>query len=379
MRISDYAEMLLSGTSGKSVVDIMVSEIENMCSIRVAMTSVRNTILNGSDSRRFHTKHGTIINEMKRASQSASIEAKRKFRLFLSGNLKYRYDAKRKVRKDDTYFGDDALDDLLYNIEIFPDNMKSFVLPKDIAKACQEIAKHNLQVANENVKIIKNATKTINQCIDYIELAVEEGSKRNSDVSISDKRLGICLLLMSGRRTSEIFNGKSIFRKGSKVTSVHFKGQVKKNNAGQETTDTSYEIPLLCDAMLFIDGFNALRKLQGYKKFTNKQVNSKYSTNLQYWTKILFPLPPSKNSVPNIIGPHDLRRIYVVAVFDMYNYATTSIGINTMAKKILGHEYIDTSVNYLSIRLNGLTEEFPDTYRLDLSSGQKRIKRAKRN
>ncbi len=375
MNLKDYANMLLRGDDGKSVVDIMISEIEHKCSVRVAMTSVRNLILEGSDPRRFHPKHAGSIKELKELGKTATVCAKQKLKTFLKNSLKYRYNAKRKMRKEGYYFNDEDMDNILKSIEIFPDNMKTFILPKEIARECIEIAQHNLQVANENIKVIKNTTININMCIDYIEFAIKETAKRNPEYVVSDKKLGTCLLAMSGRRTAEILNGKSRFKKGKTPTTVIFDGQIKKNNAGQETVDKSYEIPLLCYSEIFIKGFNTLRKLQNHQEFTNKEVNAKYSTNVKYWSSKLFPIVPGRKSTDEEVTPHDLRRIYVVAVFEMYNYEDVRLGINTVAKKILGHISIDTSINYLSIRLNGLTAAFPDEYRLDLSSGARKIKR----
>tara|TARA_B100000767_G_scaffold261187_1_gene272522 strand:+ start:1261 stop:2397 length:1137 start_codon:yes stop_codon:yes gene_type:complete len=375
MNLTDYANLLLRGDDGKSVVDLMISEIEHKCSVRVAMTSVRNLILNGSDPRRFHPKHAGSIKNLKELGKTATVSTKQKLKLILNNNLKYRYNAKRKVRKDGYYFNNEDMDNILNTIEIFPDNMKTFILPKEIARACIEIAQHNLQVANENIKVIKNTTININMCIDYIEFAIKETAKRNPEYVISDKKLGTCLLAMSGRRTAEIFNGKSRFKKGKTPTTIMFDGQLKKNNVGQETVDKSYEIPLLCYSEIFTKGFNTLRKLQNYQEFTNKEVNAKYSTNVKYWSSKLFPIVPNRKSTDEEVTPHDLRRIYVVAVFEMYNYEDVRLGVNTVAKKILGHMSIDTSINYLSIRLNGLTAAFPDEYRLDLSSGARKIKR----
>ncbi len=191
-----------------------------------------------------------------------------------------------------------------------------------------------------------------------------------------DKKLGICLMLVSGRRTAEIFNGKSIFTKGSTPTSVMFKGQVKKNEAGEEENDLSYEIPLLCYADTFMKGFALLQNMQGNKQFTNKQVNSKYQTNLSYWLKQMFPLPAPRNSVARYLTPHDMRRFYVVAVFEMYNYIDEGIAINTVAMNVLGHENLETSLAY-NIQLKNLTEEFQKEYRMNLKKNGTSIRKRK--
>ncbi len=147
MKLDDYAEMLLSGTPGKDVVKIMEQNIENVCSIRVAMTSIRRKVLTSTDPRRFHPKYMITIKKMNAASAQASPDVSRKYKTFLKNNLKYKYDAKRKLRTRKTFFGDKKLDTLLGQLDIFPTNMNNFVLPKSIAKHCQDISKHNLQLS----------------------------------------------------------------------------------------------------------------------------------------------------------------------------------------------------------------------------------------
>ena len=372
MKSSNYAEMLLKGQSGKDVTKQIIEDVESICSARVIMTRVRNSVLKSGDPRAFHPSHKKTIAKMKKAAANASPEAKKKFSRFEKGNLKYRYDAKRKYKKNLKFFEDKDLDSLLSELEMLPANMKTFVLPKEIAKKCADIAKQNLEVAHENIIIIEKTTEAIRKCIDYVTLCSESNKK---GIALgSDKRLGVCLLLLSGRRTSEILNGKSVFTKGTKPTSVVFFGQLKKNEAGMEDVDMSYEIPLLCTSSVFIEGMKTLRNLQGNRTFTNKEVNAKYSTNLRYWTQKIFEISPNSKTEADIISPHDLRRIYVIAVYTMYNFAEQRMAINAVAKVILGHESLETSLNYLTIKLNGLTDEFPSEYRLNLKSGLKKAR-----
>ena len=90
----------------------------------------------------------------------------------------------------------------------------------------------------------------------------------------------------------------------------------------------------------------------------------------------MFPLPTPRNSVAKYLTPHDMRRFYVVAVYDMYNYVDEGIAINTVAMNILGHENLETSLAY-NIHLKNLTTEFPVEYRPKLKSSGARIRKRK--
>ena len=100
MKSANYAEMLLKGQSGKDVTKQIIEDVESICSARVIMTRVRNSVLKSGDPRAFHPSHKKTIAKMKKASANASPEAKKKFYRFEKGNLKYRYDAKRKYKKN---------------------------------------------------------------------------------------------------------------------------------------------------------------------------------------------------------------------------------------------------------------------------------------
>ena len=113
MKSANYAEMLLKGQSGKDVTKQIIEDVESICSARVIMTRVRNSVLKSGDPRAFHPSHKKTIAKMKKASANASPEAKKKFSRFEKGNLKYRYDAKRKYKKNLKFFEDKDLDSLL--------------------------------------------------------------------------------------------------------------------------------------------------------------------------------------------------------------------------------------------------------------------------
>tara|TARA_B110000858_G_scaffold97282_1_gene111950 strand:+ start:1012 stop:2139 length:1128 start_codon:yes stop_codon:yes gene_type:complete len=372
MRLEDYADLLLGGEDGEKVVRMMRDEIGSICSLRVALTNVRKIVLKSNDPRRFHPNYASKLALLRRLASTASPEAKRKYDRFAGNSLDYKYASKRKCRSQKSFFGTFEMDEVLRSFPIFPENIERFVLPKNIAIKCQKIAKHNLAVQNQNVKIIPDGADLIQGMKNYMQLSIDS----NEFVKISEPRLAVCLLLMSGRRSSEILNGKSTFTRGSTPMSVIFDGQLKKNRAGQEEEDLSYEIPLLCTAHLFLAAFDALRKVQNNVKRENKAVNAKYSTNLAFWVHKLIVPAPSRATVAQKIHPHNLRTMYVNLVYALFDYVEVGLSINAVAEWILGHEGMESSLNYNSVVVRDLPPLFPKTSRPAPPKLAGRIKKA---
>ena len=370
MKLVEFADMLLEGQQGDEVFSLMRSAIKSVCALRVAVSRVRDLVLTSSDPRRFHPKHKKHISKMKRVEKSSKVDVV--FKEFLNYDLKQKNKAKRRLRSNGKFFGDKALDELLSTLPILPDNFQTFRLTKKIAKRCAEVAKHNLRVKNENVKIMENGSANYSSVVDYVNLA----AARIPGVTISVPKLAVCLLFLSGRRSSEILNGKSVFTPGSTPMSVFFTGQLKKNTLGDVATSTKYEIPILCLATTFLSGMAVLRDLQGNVQLENAFVNKKYAANLRFWVLKLFKLKENANSVASQLKVHDLRALYVNFAYYLFQYENEGLTMNAFAEWALGHENIETSLSYNSISVKNLPPLFPSSSRLaapKLGARQKRV------
>ena len=147
-------------------------------------------------------------------------------------------------------------------------------------------------------------------------------------------RLALPLLLLSGRRTSELLNGGSSFLPLGQTT-CWFSGQLKKRGAS-----APYEIPLLCDYTVFAHGLAVLRAKQGTVQLSATAVNARYSKNLHL-------------ALPQLLAPvasvHQLRAVYAAFVFKLY---TCDVTFNRAAMRILGHDKLDVSLAYNSVVLH---------------------------
>ena len=157
-----------------------------------------------------------------------------------------------------------------------------------------------------------------------------------STVEMPFPRLALPLLLLSGRRTSEILNGSSCFLPLRRTTCL-FSGQLKKRGAS-----APYEIPLLCDYAVFAHGLAVLRAKQGGVQLTPAAVNARYSTSLNL-------------VVPQLLAPvahaHQLRAVYAAYAFQLY---TSDVTFNRAAMRILGHDKLDVSLSYNAVVLHGV-------------------------
>lgn len=148
------------------------------------------------------------------------------------------------------------------------------------------------------------------------------------------------LLLLTGRRTAEIFlTGNFAPVKGTK-TKVSFTGQLKKRDGKDAASGAAYNIPILCENTKIINAANWLKSLyNGTVKPKNAKgitpvfadiadVNKRVSRDLGIAVKAEFA---------DILGAdvtaHDLRKAYASICFYLGKKGT----FRQTAQKILGH------------------------------------------
>ena len=159
---------------------------------------------------------------------------------------------------------------------------------------------------------------------------------RESTVEMSPARLALPLLLLSGRRSTEVLNGQSTFTQTERPTVVIFHGAIKKR--GCETR--GFPIPLLCDSATFLHALSVLRAVQHGEQLSPADTNQKYE-------RALNTLLPSMFHVSRNV--HMLRSIYASLAFHLYSSTMT---FNRAAMLFLGHEKIGTSLSYNRVVLH---------------------------
>ena len=149
-------------------------------------------------------------------------------------------------------------------------------------------------------------------------------------------RLALPLLLLTGRRTTEILNGASRFAPARPTTAL-FAGALKKRGASH-----AFEIPLLCDCATLAHALGALRAAQGHEQLGARECNNKYQKLLNAAVGDYFPM---------VRSVHELRAMYAAYAFHLYRCDAT---FNRCAMRILGHEKLEVSLSYNHVVLHDL-------------------------
>lgn len=188
------------------------------------------------------------------------------------------------------------------------------------------------------IRRTENADYTIINSADIpalIEKATALLSSENSRYKVAAG-----LLLLTGRRTAEIFlTGNFAPVKGTK-TKVSFTGQLKKRGHETSISSGAYNIPILCENTKVIDAANWIKSLyngtvkpKNAKAITPKfadiaDVNKRVSRDLGLAVKAEF------SDVLGVdVSPHDLRKAYAAICFYLGGKGT----FRQTAQKILGH------------------------------------------
>jgi hypothetical protein len=165
----------------------------------------------------------------------------------------------------------------------------------------------------------------------------------SSTTECSFPYIAIPLLILSGRRSTEIMNGKSSFAPSSLSTTTSlFTGQIKRRGK-----DMAYEIPLLCDYDVFAYGISILRAKQRGETLESAACNNRYHKMLN--TEMARICPQGKTV-------HSLRAMYAAYVYFLY---TSNVTFNRAVMQVLGHDKLDVSLSYNSWVLHDMEATYP--------------------
>jgi integrase len=214
----------------------------------------------------------------------------------------------------------------LRNIKDIPE-LEQLKLPEKLTVGVKTAQTKRTEESHRKQLVIQNATKFI----------IEILSGLNSKIF---EKLYPALLLASGRRPTELYLMK--FKKGKTDNEIIFSDQLKKRDGKK----INFTIPLLVPVKLFrkaLRNFQALHPEVKENKMTPDEIAKNFSTKnanslLAFSEKIGFKLKSS-----------DFRRIYAAESYRRSPDKTQSI--NSFIKDYLGHDSIDTSLNYSNVIL----------------------------
>ena len=232
-----------------------------------------------------------------------------------------------------------------------PDSMKTFKLSrKDVVtmKKAQEAAR---LTKSDRVLVIPdfpNLLKTV------------EGLLATASPTDTNARLLISLLIVSGRRLSEVCSPRSTFSATDHPYACRFSGQLKQKKGsmanGQTVASPPYVIPLLVPYSLFAKGLAAFRTKQFSESTDRRRAKTAVDTltNAQLKTRYQWPLQVALEANRVISLPpchiHDFRALYASAIWELY---ASDSAFNRVLMKVLGHVSLSDSLSYIHVRLDG--------------------------
>lgn len=224
---------------------------------------------------------------------------------------------------------------------------------------------YSLRVTQEEVKeckrlsvrqaLVKNRTRVVVDGRCLLESARADVARPHATRNLAT--LALSLMLLTGRRTCEILNGRSTFLCESDY-SLRFTGQAKKRiladdedeEGGDEEDEQvtsssmhSYSIPTLAPATQIISALAELRRCQGHMERTNRATSLKY----QAWVGQVLR---DRGEPWTACGhAHALRGLYACMAAQLFDWGSASDAYVTMS--ILGHAGLQESLVYTTYSL----------------------------
>lgn len=338
---AEMAERLLSGEEGADVVAAMRAHptaFKTECSLQSFISRIRRLVLESDDPRSRHPGSAASLAALARRVRRPDVdpECRAKAAAFLQAGHREQHQLHRRHARRQFCMGHPEVDAAVRAVRLLPANLASFRATADETDECRRRGAQATVRQNESVLVLHGASGYLDRAVAILEQCT---------ASTSFGALGFALLLVSGRRTAELFNGQSAFARGPIAQSARFRGQLKRRQP------RPYDVPLLCPFELFQRGLRVLREKQaGEPPGDNAAANRRYAANLSRSIKRDFLVPQAR--------VHDCRRFYIQAVWLGFRYDETPVTFNVVAMQFLGHATLAESLHYNSVRLLGFTHRF---------------------
>jgi integrase len=214
----------------------------------------------------------------------------------------------------------------LKNIRYTPE-LELLKMPRRIAEKVLTEQRKRRDAKHENVLIIHNSKKIIADILQGI-------TSKNFD------KLYPALLLASGRRSIEVYMMKPVNTDDNTSTTFLFRNQLKKRNQNHN----DYIIELLIPVKEFNKGLKNLQELVR----VNTQTKTPAELSKLFRKANANAMLKLSSRLGISLKASDLRRIYVAELFRRSN---SNKSFNAWIKTYLGHDHLETSLNYSTLLL----------------------------
>ena len=318
------ASRLLRGEEGFAVRATLEETNRTLSSLHTALSRVRGIVIEAGHR---HPDYETSLQALRAFASEPAVAA------FLIAPLSKQLSIQRSHASIPTWPPEQEA--ALREVQLLPSNMTSFCLTKFETHQLKLKQEASLLQKNETLIVVPNAASLLHKVRSLLESA---------DHVSSEATLAIALLIVSGRRSSEILNGKSTFQPvAGQETAARFTGQLKKHEEA-----APYVIPLLVPYTTFASALGVLRRRQAGAVLSNRECNAEYAMPIK---RELIRCERGRGplALPKVKA-HDLRSLYISYVYHMYHCSTTFARV---AMQCLGHVSLLESHSYSNVRLEG--------------------------
>jgi len=301
-------ERLRRGDTGTDVLEMLRTKYKTTASLSSCISRVRKT----------------LMQELEPDCSALQPYAEAGVALFLASSLEDKVRIQREHRSERSWSPE--AESVLATLQLLPPNVAALRLSQQELVDLERTRQATLLRKQETILHVYNAQQ-------WLLYAIRLARESRPDMPI--ERLASPLLLLCGRRTTELLNGRSTFLPVGATTAL-FTGQIKKRGKS-----APYVIPLLCDNATLAHALAALRARQNHEQLDAAACHARYSKTL---ARSLFPF---------VAHAHQLRSVYAAMVYRLY---TSDITFNLAAMRFLGHDDVTTSISYNSVRLHDLGE-----------------------
>lgn len=213
-----------------------------------------------------------------------------------------------------------------------PPNVHALRIGRDESRACKR-QKHAACLNKNRVRVRVPGRKLLEFARDSLVQAS----------TVAD--LALAMLLLTGRRTCELLNGRSTLTPADDaVYAATFTGQAKRRGAA-----VAYRIPLLAPVEDVQQGLCRLRALQGNIQLSNRETSRRYQSLLSRRIR--------EGAFAAVGHVHGLRGVYDCMCLRLFDFGDPTDSYASMS--ILGHRDLSESLAYTVYELGREFSEEP--------------------
>jgi len=257
-RLQNLADALVDGATGAEVVQRIREEGCTNEALLNSIYIVRGLVICSKNVRNMHPRRDETLDTLLALADKDGVgdDCRRQAQAFADGTLQEQLSTQNEYKRLAFFPGHLELDDAMRGVRLLNDNMNDFHASTQENLDFRRRGQERIDYKNTHMITIPGASAYLRRA--EAILRGGEGAYKTPPMST----LLFALLLVTGRRITEILNVRSEFHEGSNGNemSAIFGGQLKKR---KKTNRVAFEIPLLVTFNLFRQGLDALRARQG--------------------------------------------------------------------------------------------------------------------